>query len=367
MWRKALIWGAALALAACSNAPAPKPQFHAEDNPQALSEWGVIGVHGGELVLGDDVVPYTLASPLFTDYAHKLRTIWVPEGEQIFHSAENEILKFPVGTVISKTFYYPKAEGGVARTDDLQPVNASAGLDLSTHRVIETRLLVHRDAGWEAVSYVWNEEQTEAKLTRIGAVFDMTLVDGSTRTDFTYAVPNQNQCAGCHMPNAVDKVMQPLGPRPFFLNTTYDYGDRVMNQLDKLEAMGMETIFVSSVRKLEADADIETRARAYLDMNCAHCHNERGPASTSGLHLNLENQSLPHLGLCKPPIAAGGGTGGHSYSIEPGAPEQSIFAYRMNSRDPGAMMPELGRSLTHSEGVALVEQWIAQMEGSCAG
>jgi hypothetical protein len=37
----------------------------------------------------------------------------------------------------------------------------------------------------------------------------------------------------------------------------------------------------------------------------------------------------------------------------------------MTSIDPGAMMPELGRSLVHDEGVALIADWISEMEGSC--
>jgi hypothetical protein len=29
------------------------------------------------------------------------------------------------------------------------------------------------------------------------------------------------------------------------------------------------------------------------------------------------------------------------------------------------MMPETGRSLVHQEGVALIDQWIAQLQGEC--
>jgi hypothetical protein len=71
------------------------------------------------------------------------------------------------------------------------------------------------------------------------------------------------------------------------------------------------------------------------------------------------------LGECKLPIAAGQGTGGNKFSIVPGKPEESILVYRMTSIDPGTMMPELGRSLVHDEGVALIADWISGMEGSC--
>ena len=71
------------------------------------------------------------------------------------------------------------------------------------------------------------------------------------------------------------------------------------------------------------------------------------------------------MGYCKPPIAAGKGTGGRLYSIVPGHPEASILSFRLDTSDPSMMMPELGRSLVHAEGVALVSSWIAQLEGEC--
>jgi hypothetical protein len=71
------------------------------------------------------------------------------------------------------------------------------------------------------------------------------------------------------------------------------------------------------------------------------------------------------LGLCKPPVAAGQGTGGRAMGIDPGAADNSILVYRMASDDLGAMMPELGRTLVHQEGVALIEQWVNEMPGEC--
>ena len=71
------------------------------------------------------------------------------------------------------------------------------------------------------------------------------------------------------------------------------------------------------------------------------------------------------LGLCKPPVAAGQGTGDFTFDIVPGHPEKSILTYRMESTDPGAMMPELGRAVPHVEGIALVTKWIAAWPGQC--
>lgn len=364
----ALIIGAAL-LVGCS----PKtisPTFFAQTNPALLSEWGVVNVVGGELVLGEDVLPYALNTPLFTDYAHKLRTIWMPQGLKASYR-EGDVLDFPIGTIISKTFYYPDSEemAGVLKRSDTQPVTQLTGLNLEENRLIETRLLVRRDAGWEPLSYVWNADETQAKLTRIGAIVKLALNDDGIKTPFNYVVPNINQCAGCHAPNNTTRDISPIGPKPRHLNGDYAYADGTMNQLDKLTQIGylgeLPTTRPQNAIWTDTSESIDARARAYLDANCTHCHNPVGPADTSGLHLNPENDSLPHLGICKNAVAAGGGTGGRKYDIMPGDPDNSIMIYRMASRDPGKMMPELGRSLTHKEGVALLEAWISQMEPIC--
>jgi hypothetical protein len=111
--------------------------------------------------------------------------------------------------------------------------------------------------------------------------------------------------------------------------------------------------------------DLDRRARSYLDVNCGHCHNPRGAADTSGLFLNMAETSSRRLGLCKPPIAAGRGTGGRHSAIVPGQPDASIMIYRVGSADPGVMMPELGRTTVHDAGVALLRAWIAALPGSC--
>jgi hypothetical protein len=83
------------------------------------------------------------------------------------------------------------------------------------------------------------------------------------------------------------------------------------------------------------------------------------------MFLNAATQDPIRWGVCKAPIAAGQGTGGAQYGIVPGNPDASILSYRLGSVDPGAMMPELGRSLVHSEGLALIRSWITEMSGQC--
>ena len=108
--------------------------------------------------------------------------------------------------------------------------------------------------------------------------------------------------------------------------------------------------------------ELDAQARAYLDVNCAHYHRRDGPASNSGLFLTYGEQGRAAWGYRKRPVAAGRGLGGLEFDIAPGDPDGSILTYRMNSLDPGIMMPELGRALRHDEGVMLIRDWIALLD-----
>lgn len=376
---KRLLCAALLALtAACSrDAAPPAPTYHPQDNPETLSAWGMVHVDTSGLALGERVEPYDLATPLFSDYALKLRTVWTPPGETASYR-ENAAFDFPVGTVITKTFYYPQ-EGAswagavrqAAASEKYRYDIEARAMPLSGVRLLETRVLVRRDAGWDALPYIWNEDQTDAVLKRAGALIPLTLVRADGRREaFPYVAPNANQCAGCHATNAATKEIEPIGPKARHLNTASAFAGGA-NQLAHWETLGLLSGAPASTDTAprnavwtDLDASLEARARAYLDINCSHCHNPSGPADTSGLNLEPDAAG-PALGKCKAPIAAGGGSGGRPYGIVPGKPEESITVFRMETTDPGKMMPELGRAVSHEEGVALITAWIAQMQGEC--
>ena len=359
------------------------PVFHPKDNPEQLASWGMVGVEGDHLVLAERVVPYDLNMPLFTDYAHKLRTIWMPKGKSARYR-KGGALDFPVGTVITKTFYYPIPSGATAEgTDVLRIKNVNAGaakgfdgrsLDLKNIKLIETRLLIRRKAGWVALPYIWNPEQTQARLQRIGGIVKLQLIDPlgeRSAEEFPYLIPNTNQCAACHTVNYSTRKLVPIGPKARQLNRSFSYHTGSENQLihwaqlGYLKGLPKNNNFPSNASWADKSALVEARARAYLDANCAHCHNRAGVADSSGLHLELETETGAALGLCKLPIAAGPGTGGRHYGIVPGQPDESILLYRMMINDPAAQMPELGRATIHHEAVALIRDWIAALKGEC--
>ncbi|WP_223795315.1 SO2930 family diheme c-type cytochrome [Marinobacter sp. F4216] len=317
-------------------------------------------------------IPFDLNTPLFTDYATKYRFVFVPEGEQAQYS-ENEAFDFPVGTVITKTFALPAD-------------TAHRGYENET--LIETRLLIHRENGWIALPYVWNDAGTKATLALAGDASERSITHNGSQFDFTYRVPDANQCKQCHQfkedSNSSVSKITPIGPKARSLNGNFDYEDGTLNQLTYWSDAGILAGLpadMNSVPQIPAykdgdeqgldsktDAELLDLAKGYLDTNCAHCHRPEGGASNTGLNLefwrDFETNKTAH-GVCKRPVAYGGGT--LSFDIVPGDANSSIMHFRMNSDEPGDRMPEIGRSLVHTEGVALIGAWINSLTGTCGG
>ncbi len=304
-----------------------------------LSEYGFFKSPLSELIPAEHVFPYEMNTPLFTDYAQKKRFIFIPEGTTTAYH-DTEALEFPTGTVLIKNFYYDEAQ-----------LNGES-------RIIETRLLIHEESGWKALPYIWNEEQTDAFLEITGGERLVSLTGKGT---FSYAVPNMAQCKSCH---EYEGAIAPIGPTARQLNKSVN-GNNQLKMLEEAGALSGLPDF-STIKKLadwddDQSGSLDERARAYLEINCGHCHRPEGPGKNSGLDLTLFSKSDHALGIYKSPVAAGAGSGGFQYDIVPGNPDASILLFRMKSEDPGIMMPELGRKLVHSEGVALIKQWISSM------
>ncbi|MDX1499490.1 MAG: SO2930 family diheme c-type cytochrome [Woeseiaceae bacterium] len=361
------------ALVACGDTPRTVVLYDRDAPPARLSAWGVVFAAGRRLGIDDRAEPYTLNTPLFSDYALKFRTAWLPEGRVATLAPDGDV-EFPVGTILSKTFYYERAAAAgtgaprVVRADrDAQPGRA---LDLGEVLLVETRLLVHQADGWQALPYVWNDAQDEAELAIAGDIRELRLAGRDGETLFSYVVPDMNQCGGCHTPDHASKLLEPLGPQAWQLDRDYAYPDGAANQLARWQAAGLLTGGEPGATQtvnwwVREPATLVARARAYLDANCAHCHNAAGAADTSALHLDREAPLDRHFGICKPPVAVGRGSGDRPYDIYPGRPDLSILVYRMEHSDPAIAMPELGRGVVHTEGVAVVRDWIAQMNGQC--
>lgn len=304
-----------------------------ETLPPRLSDFGLLAGRQG-LQPAAGVVTYQLATPLFSDYAEKFRFAYVPPGQRITYR-DDGVLDFPLGSVLIKSFGYP---ADLRRPDE--------GL-----RILETRLLIRRASGWVALPYAWNADGSDAVLKRAGTRIDVSWIhlDG-TRKSISYAVPNVNQCKGCH---SLGGAMTPIGPKARNL-------DQAFLRVANIKGLPATIVRVPAWND-PASGSVDARARAYLDVNCAHCHNRDGPASNSGLFLGWGERDRVALGIGKRPVAAGGGAGQFAFDIAAGHPESSIMLYRLASTEPGTAMPELGRATAHDEAIALLSDWIKAM------
>jgi len=327
-------------------------------------------------------IPYDLTTALFTDYASKYRFAFIPEGQKAVYN-EHEAFDFPIGSVLVKTFAMPEY------TSDRD------GSEL----VIETRLLILREGGWVARPYYW-ETSTDATLAITGkSIENMTTNHKGEELTFTYGIPKATSCTSCHAvvpllqgpDDTREAIFKPIGPKARFLNKDYDYGGLVMNQLSywalqgKLESLPADLESVSHTPEFNDSTDLSQlngeelndNAKAYLDINCAHCHRSEltlpeplyaGPAGGSGLQVEYNrsyDENPGKFGTCKVPVA--GGHSDYSADVVPLNADDSYLLFRMSTNDERHRMPELGRSTVHGEGAALIRKWINNLpSASCS-
>jgi len=312
-----------------------------------LSEYGFFEDNIADLAPVEGVLEYSLINKLFSDYSIKKRFIWMPENVTATYDADDSLLNFPVGTIIIKNFFY----------DNVLPEN--------TRRILETRLLIRKDDGWEFADYVWDESQTEATFSLNGSNVPIEWeLNGETRS-VNYRIPNGTECQTCHK---TGDTSIPIGPKPQNLNMTFTYSDGDANQLTRWVEEGYLQSFPSDVNALVYWQDdtqpIEERVRSYFEVNCAHCHIDEGHCSYRPIRLNYAATTDDvNLGICEIPDENLGN--GLTHIIRPGNIGRSTLFFRLNTTAEEVRMPLLGRTLIHDEAITLIEEYINQLTNEC--
>ncbi|MDI1315694.1 hypothetical protein [Flavobacterium sp.] len=306
-----------------------------------------------------NVLPYQPSSSLFSDYAHKKRFVWMPQGTKATYISDSKVLELPIGAVLIKTFYYDNVQ-------NITPVGGS--------RIIETRLMIRKASGWIFAEYVWNTDQTEAYLDMAGSNTDVSWKDENNVIKSTsYRIPTEVQCIICHKvkpaPGTTDpEIYIPIGIKPQNLNFSFNYGTETKNQLTKWAEKGyLENNFTRPTAENtvidynDNTRPLETRVRSYLDSNCSHCHaidrhcDYRPMRFAFNLTGGSNGQTM--MGVCVD-------TEDYSFApaltkiVKPGNINRSMLYYRLNTTDESVRMPLHGRTILHEEGIALIEEWI---------
>ncbi len=292
---------------------------------------------------------YRLTTALFSDYASKYRFLFLPADGRITFE-DREAFGLPVGSVLVKTFALP-----------LDTALEGA----HNERLIETRLLIHRENGWVALPYLWQDG--EARLALAGARVEHRMTHQDQTLDFVYEVPSQPQCKMCHQLNEGETTrISPIGLKARLLNTQDGEG---RPQLQAWQAEGWLDRLPDSIPTAAAledeTASLTERAKGYLDINCAHCHRAEGFASISGLRLGFfQDHTQIEYGICKQPPGYDGGAAGLDYDIVPGHSAASILPYRMSRLEAKDRMPPVGRALVHDSAVEVINRWIDSLDPS---
>lgn len=305
-----------------------------------------------------NVLPYQPASSLFTDYAHKKRFVWMPKGKKARYNSDGTVLELPVGAALIKTFYY----------ENVQNIANVGGT-----RIIETRVMIRKETGWIFADYVWNAEQTEATYDLAGSFTTVTWKDENhVEKTAEYRIPSDVQCIICHKSKQTVGGTEittyiPIGIKPQNLNFNYNYGSSTKNQLTKwieegyLESnFNLPTAENSTVDYNDATKSLDQRARSYVDINCAHCHQTDRHCDYRLMRFayNETANNRTNMGVCLNTSDMQGFPSSLAKVVAPGNTTKSMLYYRINTTDEAYRMPLHGRTMIHEEGVALMGEWI---------
>lgn len=302
---------------ACNRAALLMPEL-----PPKLSDFAIFKGKSSDLVPNDDYKLYELSSQLFTDYAEKQRLIKVPNGTSMT-VVDDGLLNFPEGTIIVKTFYYFNDKRDTSKGK----------------KIIETRLLVKTNGVWKVGDYMWNDAQNEAILITVGHNKTVNWIDekGSANA-ITYHIPNNIQCRNCH--NA-DNAVMPIGPKTRNLNFAVKRSNSTQNQLAYLHNQGVlnavnPTNFATMPNYKDTTVSLANRGRAYVDINCAHCHSNKGYASGQGYKFGYD------VALQDSKILDG---------------KSTIIRKTQNGQ-----MPKIGTTVIDKQGVELIKKYIESLQ-----
>lgn len=323
--------------------------------PRRLSETGLFA-DTASLAPADGVLPYDINVPGWHDGATSQHLIALPR-DTVIHYRPGKSWDLPDGTVLVQTLVH---EG----------------------RRIETRLLVKLQNDFAGYSYAWNAAQNDAELAeKAGA--ELNLSGGRS-----WRIPSRAECMMCHSRQAN------------FSLTVHEWQLNRGDQLARWERMGVLRAEPSSfgrgggrrggnaggqfgrpaaeqrqpvssallprnpanlgrfMTSAEGGASLETRARHYLAVNCAHCHTING-GGNSAIEFDwlAPRERMRAIGE---PAQHGDFGLADAKVIAPGAPERSVILSRVVMRGAG-QMPPVGSRAPDPEGVRLLAEWIASL------
>ncbi len=287
---------------------------------------------------GPGLIPYDVASPLWSDGARKERFFALPQGKQLkLNERDPNHVEVPVGAILVKTFGF-------------------AG------RLHETRLLVKFKADlWKGYSYKWRDDQSDADLLADNVEGETSGVSDEMGKEIDWHYPSRAECLQCHN----DAALVSLGLELRQLNRDFEYPSGIKsNQLATFAHIGLfeqplpQPLPAAYVDPYGASGSVEDKARSYLQVNCALCH--RPLSNFDEFDLRYDTQ-VAASSTCNVPPSKGDLNIAGAMRIVPGLPGKSVMTLRMKTTDE-TRMPQIGSNVVDVVGVELLEAWISSLQ-----
>ena len=328
--------------------------------PRKLSETGLF-TSTKEQTASPGVTSYEINAAQWADHASADRWMALPGAEPVQIDSDAKWI-FPDGAVLAKTVSIEMSQG-----------------DSNSVRRLETQVLHREEGAWRPYTYAWNDEQSDAELvdaagfTRTLQIRDAQSPSGLREQSYRFA--SRGECQMCHNPWVEMKTTSigiqsasPLAVSSMQWNTSLPE-DPAQNQMTAMHGHGWLAGSVAEspsstgrfANPYDTTAVLEERVRAYLHVNCSHCHQPHagGSATIDLLHdVKLADAKL---------IDAKPGQGAFGISaariVSPGDPLGSVLHYRMATIGSGRM-PRIGSEEVDEQAVAMIREWIAQLPAS---
>ena len=346
--------------------------------PRKLSQSGLFSSMS-PLEPAPGVVAYSVAVEAWADGAPSSRHVALPGSSRI-DTRDPRSWKFPEGAVLARTLFAPgrrrKDPAGGARATP----EAAGGPEAP--RIVETQVLHFEHGEWRPYTFAWNAEGTDADLVDTRGTERRYRADASNEAasgeprEMIWRFSSRAECSLCHNPwagfvlgaTALNLAAVRAGPdAPGQLDALARRGlfTQRTDTLDASEAAGsppggasLPCLPHAGTERAAGGASAGALARAYLHVNCSHCH-RFGGGGTALIDLSWSADPKAQGLVDVPPRQGTFGLDGAKL-VTPGDPYGSVLYLRM-AKLGGGHMPRAGPREADREGLRLVREWILQL------
>ena len=280
------------------------------------------------------VIEYSVNADGWFDGLQARHFMAVPNDQNI-NFAATDSWDLPVGSVLIKHLELPTSS--------------------TTTLPYETSVLFRQNSGdWAAANYRWNAAGTDADLVTTASEETVSQYNNGSMTEVTHNIRSGSECTSCHIGTG---SKDPLATDTRQLNGDFNYQGFNDNQLNVLNNIGLFDSDIGSAINHEAysnpadtTANLDLRARAYLDANCAHCH------SGSFMDMNYDTPvgEMDIMNIVR----------GSNYRMLPF--DHTLSLLHTYQTDDANRMPK-GSHLTNPLADQLIADWINALDASQTG